>query len=82
MTTTRESDTGTHPAAVERKAQARLRLYVGIGAATLCGVAFLVALWRDNNIMLVGSFLGIMVAGNVIPFSEVKSLIPTWGPKP
>lgn len=57
----------------------RLRLYVGIAGAALCGLAFLVALYRDNNLVLIGSFLGIMVAGNVIPFSEVKSLIPTRG---
>jgi hypothetical protein len=66
-------------AAAHEAKMKRVRLWVGIGGAVLCGLAFLVGLWRDNNIMVLGSFIGGLVAGNVIPFSEVKSLIPGRG---
>ena len=71
-----DTDTGVHPAAKAREHSRRLRFWAGCAGAALCVIAFLVALARDNTTVLLGSFLGIMVAGNVIPFSEVKSLIP------
>lgn len=72
----RDTDTNTHPAAVARDHSRRLRFWAGCAGAALCVLAFLVALARDNTTVMLGAFLGIMVAGNVIPFSEVKSLLP------
>jgi hypothetical protein len=34
-----------------------------------------VALWRDNTLLVAGSFLGVLVAGNVIPYSVVRDII-------
>jgi hypothetical protein len=56
----------------------RQRMIFGTLFGGLCAVAFLVGLWRDQPIVMAGAFLGGMVAGNVIPYSEVRHLIP-WG---
>lgn len=78
----REGDEEIHPAAVEREAEAvedartkRLRFWGGAVGVALCAVAFLVALWRDQHIVLGGSFLGVMIASNVIPHSVIKDVI-------
>lgn len=78
----RSGDTEVHPAAIEREAEAvedarqkRLRFYAGALGVTLCAVAFLVALWRDQHIVLAGAFVGGLVAGNVIPHTMVRDVI-------
>lgn len=81
----RAGDTEIHPEAVLREEAAvevarhrRLRFWTGLVGALLCGLAFVVALWRDNTYVLLGSFLGGMVAGNRIPFSEITGVIAAW----
>lgn len=54
----------------------RIRLWAGGAGAALCSLAFVVGMIRDQHHVMFGAFLGIMVAGNVIPFSEVKNLSP------
>lgn len=56
----------------------RMRLIAGGVFGALCAIAFLAGLWRDQPVVMAGAFLGGMVAGNVIPYSEIKNLIP-WG---
>jgi hypothetical protein len=34
-----------------------------------------VALWRDNTLLVAGSFLGVLVAGNVIPYTVIRDVI-------
>ena len=82
----RETDDRVSPEAIARMEAAaheakvkRFRFYAGMVGAALCVLAFIVGLARDDNVMVLGSFLGIMVAGNVIPFSEVAKFIPTRG---
>jgi hypothetical protein len=82
----RATDDTVTPEAVARQEAARdeaklkrVRLWVGVGGAVLCGLAFLVGLVRDNNVMVFGAFLGGLVAGNVVPLSEVAKFIPTRG---
>jgi hypothetical protein len=54
----------------------RTRLIAGAVFGGLCVLAFLAGMWRDQPVVMAGSFLGGMVAGNVIPYSEIKHLIP------
>ena len=81
----RESDVEIHPAAVAREEAAvedarvkRLRFGVGLLFAVLCAGAFVVALWRDNTYVLAGSFLGGLIAGNVIPYTIMRDLVAVW----
>lgn len=81
----RGTDAEVHPAAIEREQKAiedkrvkRLRFWTGLGFAALCGVAFVVALWRDNTYVLAGSFIGGLIAGNVIPYTFVKETVEVW----
>jgi hypothetical protein len=78
----RSDDEDLHPQAIVREEAAiedanakRLRFLGGpvgiVLAAGVCGVA----LWRDNTLLVAGSFLGVLVAGNVIPYSVVRDII-------
>jgi hypothetical protein len=58
--------------------QKRLRFWAGLVFGALAAVAMVVGMWRDQPVVMVGGFLGGMVAGNVIPFADIKSVIP-WG---
>lgn len=81
----RGTDSEVHPKAVEREQAAleeartkRLRFWTGLGFAGLCGIAFVVALWRDNTYVLAGAFFGGLIAGNVIPFTQVQNVVAIW----
>lgn len=56
----------------------RMRLWAGGIGALLCMAGFVAGLVRDQPWVMGGAFIGIMVAGNVIPYSEIKHLLP-WG---
>lgn len=56
----------------------RMRLWAGGIGAVLCTAAFIAGLIRDQPAVMLGSFLGVMLAGNVLPYSEIKHLLP-WG---
>lgn len=56
----------------------RMRLWFGCIFGALAAVAFLAGLVRDQPTVMAGAFLAGMVAGNVIPYSEIRHLIP-WG---
>jgi hypothetical protein len=78
----RADDEDLHPQAIIREEDAledarakRLRAWAGALGAVLCAVAFLTALWRDNTFVLGGSFLGVMVAGNVVPYTVIRDVI-------
>jgi hypothetical protein len=78
----RSDDEDLHPQAVIREEEAiedarskRLRAWAGGMGVALCAVAFLTALWRDNTFVLGGSFLGVMVAGNVVPYTVIRDVI-------
>ena len=81
----RANDQEVHPAAVAREKATveearikRLRFGVGLVFAVLCAGAFVVALWRDNTYVLAGSFLGGLIAGNVIPYTIMKDIVAVW----
>jgi hypothetical protein len=78
----RSGDDEIHPQAIVREEEAiedarakRLRAWAGGMGVALCAVAFLTALWRDNTFVLGGSFLGVMVAGNVVPYTVIRDVI-------
>jgi hypothetical protein len=78
----RSGDDDVHPQAVIREEEAiegartkRLRAWAGGVGVVLCAIAFLTALWRDNTFVLGGSFLGVMVAGNVVPYTVIRDVI-------
>ena len=62
-------------------AESKQRIWTGWIGLALATVACLTGLWRDNNILVLGGFLGAMVAGNRLPFSAVRDLLPRWGSK-
>lgn len=61
--------------------QKRIRLYVGVAFAALCAVAMIVGMVRDQPSVMAGAFVGGLVAGNVIPYSALKEVVP-WGRSP
>jgi hypothetical protein len=78
----RADDDDVHPQAVAREEAAiddarskRLRAWAGALGAVLCAGSFVVALYRDNTLVLAGSFLGVMVAGNVVPYTVIRDVI-------
>jgi hypothetical protein len=78
----RSDDDDVHPQAVAREEAAiddarskRLRAWAGGMGVVLCAVAFLTALWRDNTLVLSGSFVGVLVAGNVVPYTVIRDVI-------
>jgi hypothetical protein len=78
----RADDDDVHPQAVIREETAiedarskRLRAWAGTLGVVLSGLAFVVALYRDNTFVLVGSLLGVLVSGNVIPYTVVRDVI-------
>lgn len=56
----------------------RMRLWFGVLFGGLAAVAMVVGMWRDQPSVMAGAFLAGMIAGNVIPYSEIKHLLP-WG---
>lgn len=56
----------------------RIRLWVGLTFAGLCAVAMVVGMVRDQPTVMAGAFVGGLVAGNVIPYSALKEIVP-WG---
>jgi len=56
------------------------RIVTGWVGLILATAACIVGLWRNNDLMAGVAFLGAMVAGNRLPFSSVRSLLP-WGAK-
>lgn len=56
----------------------RMRLWAGGIGAVLCTAGFVAGLVRDQPAVMLGAFLGVMFAGNVLPYSEIKHLLP-WG---
>jgi hypothetical protein len=78
----RSDDEDLHPQAIIREEVAiedartkRLRAWAGALGVVLSGLAFVVALYRDNTLVLVGSLLGVLVSGNVIPYTVVRDVI-------
>jgi hypothetical protein len=78
----RSDDDDVHPQAVIREETAiedanakRLRFLGGLVGIVLASAVCGVALWRDNTLLVAGSFLGVMVAGNVIPYTVVRDII-------
>jgi hypothetical protein len=78
----RSDDDDVHPQAVAREEQAvddarskRLRFFGGLVGIILASAVCGVALWRDNTLLVAGSFLGVLVAGNVIPYTAVRDII-------
>jgi hypothetical protein len=78
----RSDDEDLHPQAIVREEDAiedarskRLRAWAGGLGVVLSGLAFVVALYRDNTFVLVGSLLGVLVSGNVIPYTVVRDII-------
>jgi hypothetical protein len=56
----------------------RGRMTFGTLFGLLAAVGFVAGLIRDQPTVMLGAFLAGMVAGNVIPYSEIKNLLP-WG---
>jgi hypothetical protein len=78
----RADDDDVHPQAVIREETAiedantkRLRFLGGLVGIILASAVCGVALWRDNTLLVAGAFLGVLVAGNVIPYSVVRDII-------
>ena len=81
-TTLRADDETVHPEAIAREQAAiedarskRLRFGAGLLGVLLASAAFVGALLRDNTLVLAGSFLGVLVAGNVIPYTVVRDVL-------
>jgi uncharacterized membrane protein YiaA len=55
-----------------------LRAAGGWAGIAMGVLAFVVGLWRDNDPVMIGAFLAVMVASNVLPFDAVRKLVP-WG---
>lgn len=60
-------------------AESKQRIWTGWLGLALATVAFCVGLWRDSNVLVLGAFLAAMVAGNRLPFSAVRDLLPRFG---
>ena len=56
--------------------QRRMRLWFGALFGGLAAVAMVVGMWRDQPTVMAGAFLAGMLAGNIIPYSEIKHLVP------
>lgn len=56
----------------------KARLTFGTLFGILAAIAMVVGMWRDQPSVMAGAFLAGMIAGNVIPYSEIKHLVP-WG---
>lgn len=62
-------------------AESKQRIWTGWLGLALATVAFVVGLWRDSNVLVLGAFLAAMVAGNRLPFAAVRDLLPRFGSK-
>jgi hypothetical protein len=79
----RADDDDVHPQAVIREEEAlayartsRLKFFGGATGVILASAAFVVALVRYDVWLLGASFVGVMVAGLIIPPEFVKDVIP------
>ncbi len=79
----RIEDDSVHPKAVERELEAKkaertaLRDLIGGSVfALLCVASFISGLQLQKADWMIGSFLGGMVALRIIPFGEIRGLLP------
>jgi hypothetical protein len=78
----RSDDENVHPQAVIREERAiedantkRLRFLGGLVGIVLASAVCGVALWRDNTLLVAGAFLGVLVSGNIVPYSVIRDVI-------